>query len=154
MSKKNIIEVLALILVIVSTISLPFVIFAIEKYYVYAQGPKEARIINLTAIANGGIWTQEQVAGYNYWWKKFKRAEEIPVKLNEKILFRVKSSDVLHTFAIPSFRIGPEEVYPGKLTKVEFEADREGSFKYLCWLWCDEDHPKMHGKIIVTDEGK
>lgn len=154
MKKENIVEVLISILVIATIIAVPFAIFALKISYTYSTIPEEARVVNLTAIAKGGIWTQEQVAGYNYWWKKFRRAEEIPVKLGEKILFRVTSSDVLHTFAIPRFRIGPEEVYPGKLTKVEFEAEREGTFKYLCWLWCDDDHPNMHGNIVVSQGEK
>lgn len=154
MSNKKcdiIIEGLALILVALVLIGTPAVVWWYEKVYLPAQYGPDARIINLTAIATGGIWTEENVAGYNYWWKRFKRAEEVHITAGDRVVLRAKSTDVLHSFAIPRLRLGPFEVYAGKVKEIKFEADRPGRLKYLCWLWCSEDHPRLKGSIVVEE---
>lgn len=150
--KENLVELTALLLVILVLIGLPIAIWWYEQDYLPSRYPEGAKIINLSAMApeEGCLWTQERITSFNYWWKDFQHAEEIMVKEGDLVIFRVKSSDVLHSFGIPRFRIGPYEVEAGKVTEVEFEARREGRFKYLCWLWCSDCHSDLTGRIVVT----
>lgn len=151
--KENLIEIIALITIIAVLVAVPAAIIFYEKVYIPHQYGEGAKIINLSAMApkNGCMWTLDEVVGYNYWWKKFEPANEIKVKQGDKVIFRVKSTDVMHSFAIPRFRIGPYEVDAGKVKEVEFDAEREGNFKYLCWLWCSDCHADLNGRIIVED---
>ena len=146
-------EVFAFGCVVVLIVGLPLAVFWYEKIYLpRARYPKGSRIINLTAQApeKGCLWTLDTISGFNYWWKKFKPAKEILVKEGEQVVFRVKSSDVLHSFSIPQFHIGPYEIEAGKVKEIEFIADKVGNFKYLCWFWCSNCHENLTGRVVVT----
>lgn len=151
--KENLKEILALFTVLLILIALPFFIWRYENVKIPADYGKGAKVINLSAKVKDEecLWTLERISGFNYWWKKFKFADEIPVNVGDKVVFRVKSSDVLHSFAIPQFRVGPYEIEAGKVTEVKWTAEREGNFKYLCWLWCSDCHGDLSGQIIVGD---
>lgn len=157
MDKRTILkDLLALAVLVGILVGTPLLVWWYEHKYIPSTYPAGSHIVDLTAMAprHSCIWTLERIAGYNYWWKKFKFAKEIPINEGEKVIFRVKSSDVLHSFAIPRFRIGPYEVDAGKMKVVEFDANRAGGFKYLCWLWCSDCHPDLKGKIIVAKIGE
>lgn len=146
------IEFIAFFALIFIFVGLPWVINWYDSSYLPSRYPKGTKIINLTAKVsqNSCLWTLEKVNSLNYWWKKFKFAEEISVREGEKVVFRVHSADVLHSFAIPRFRIGPYEIAAGKVKEISFDAQREGSFKYLCWLWCSDCHGDLKGRVIVS----
>ncbi len=154
MRRENIIEAFLLIIVVASVVLVPFVILKINEYYVSSKFPKDAQVITLYGIAKEGIWTEEPVTAFNHWWKKFKRAEEITVRDNgTPIIFRVTSTDVIHSFAIPLYRIGPYDVKPGEFKEIEFRPDRPlRDTTFLCWQYCDKDHGEMKGRLIVVEE--
>lgn len=154
MKRENILEVSILIVVILSFIFVPYFIFKIDKYYVGSKYAKDTQVINLYAIAKGGIWTRERVDSYNYWWKKFERVSEIPIRDDgTPIIFRVTSSDVMHSFAIPLYRLGPYDIKPGEFTEVSLETEqRLRSTGFLCWQYCDKDHENMKGRIVISGE--
>lgn len=147
-------DTVALALVALIIFGLPAVIWWYEKAYLPSRYPEGTVIINLTARApeDGCLWTEDNINAFNYWWKKFKFAEEIAVTQGAPVVFRIKSSDLLHSFAIPRFRIGPYEVEAGKVKEVQFLAERAGKFKYLCWLWCSDCHGDLSGKIVVSTQ--
>jgi len=149
----NVLEAFILIFVLVSVVVVPFAIFRIDEYIVSSKYPENAQIITLYGISKGGIWTTERVTVFNYWWKKFKHAEEIPIYDDgTPIIFRVTSTDVIHSFSIPLFRVGPYEIKPGQFTVIEVKTERRmRSTKYLCYQYCDEDHEKMQGRLVVME---
>lgn len=132
-------------------VGLPLSINWYDKYQIMKAHPDIDRVILLTAKVSKGacLWTLDDVNGFNYWYKKFKFANEIHVKEGEKVLFRVRSADVTHSFAIPQYNIGPLEVPSGSIRNVEFTAAKKGKFIYLCWLWCSECHGDLKGRIVV-----
>ena len=156
MKKENIIEIFLLVLVVASVILLPLVIIKIDKYYLARKFPKNAQVITLYGIAKGGTWTQEPVNSFNYWWKRFKRAEEIPIRDDgTPIFFRITSTDVVHSFAIPLYRIGPYDIKPGEFTEVELKTDKElVDTGFLCWQYCDKDHEHMKGRLVILPKNE
>ena len=113
-----------------------------------------AKIITLTAIATGGIWTQENVIGLNYWWKTPSRTSEIPLKQGDHVVVRLRSVDVLHSFAIPILRLGPVDVPAGHTVDMTFDANRAGVLTFLCWQVCSPEHPGLRGRFLVEGQGK
>lgn len=103
-----------------------------------AAAPKSGKlhVFHLTGIAKPGMWTLDNVEGWNYWWRKPRRFSEMKVNKGDTVLIFLTSADVQHSLKIPAIGIGPIEVDPGHRKEVSFVADRAGSFPFLCGTVC------------------
>ncbi len=146
MTGKEAAGVLAVLLVLVG---LPLLLWYWRAVALAHRYPPDTRVITLTAIANGGIWTQEEIVGSNYWRKNPKRVEEMPLNQGDHVVLRLRSVDVLHSFAIPLLHLGPVDVPAGHTVELEFTADRAGVLTFLCWQVCSPDHSKLRGRFVV-----
>ena len=111
--------------------------------------PPNTKVITLTAVARGGIWTQQEIAGWSYWWLKPVPVQEISLNQGDHVVVRVRSADVLHSLAIPQLHLGPIEVPAGHTVEVAFDANRPGELTFLCWQVCSPDHSKLQGDFLV-----
>ncbi len=143
---KEGVGVLAVVLVIVG---LPLGLWYWRAEVVPSRHPSGTKFFHLTAVADGGIWTEEEVVGYNYWLGSPKRVEKIELEQGDHVVLRLSSADVLHTFAIPILRLGPVDVPAGHTVEVEFDAERTGRLTFLCWQMCSPEHPKLKGRFLV-----
>ncbi len=75
-------------------------------------------------------------------------AFDIYVPVDTKIVFRLKSRDVLHSFFVPKFRLKQDAV-PGMNIPVWFEAEETGTYDLICAELCGWGHYKMAGKVHV-----
>lgn len=73
---------------------------------------------------------------------------DITVPAATKVVFRLKSRDVLHSFFVPVFRLKQDAV-PGMEIPVWFEATQPGDYDLICAELCGWGHYKMAGKIHV-----
>jgi cytochrome c oxidase subunit 2 len=73
---------------------------------------------------------------------------DITVPEDTKVVFRLKSRDVLHSFFVPVFRLKQDAV-PGMDIPVWFEATEAGDYDLICAELCGWGHYKMAGKIHV-----
>ncbi len=153
MKWKEAAGVLAVVLVLAGLPVLLWYWRAVAPAHRYPPGTK---LITLTAVANGGIWTQEEVVGHNYWRRRPARAGEISLKQGDHVVVRLRSADLLHSFAIPLLRLGPVDVPAGHTVEVSFAADRPGVLTFLCWQVCSPEHPNLRGRFLVkgSDEEK
>lgn len=141
-------EAAGVLAVLVTLAGLPLLLWH-WRVGVLNRYPPGTKVITLTAIANGGIWTQEDVVGSNYWWRKPVRTEEISLQQGDHVVLRLRSVDVLHTFGIPLLRLGPVDVPAGHTVEVGFTAERAGVLTFLCWQVCSPDHPGLRGRFLV-----
>ncbi len=148
------IEAAGVLAVLAILLGLPFLLEYWRAVLLVRHYPPKTKLITLTAVAKGGIWTQEQVVGFNYWWKKPTPAREISLDEGDHVVVRLRSVDVLHSFAIPLLRIGPVEVPAGHTMEISFDADRPGVLTFLCWQVCSPDHQNLRGRFIVKSNGK
>ncbi|MCH7568015.1 MAG: cytochrome c oxidase subunit II [Nanoarchaeota archaeon] len=72
----------------------------------------------------------------------------ITIDQGDKVILNIKSVDVTHGFAVPQFGIDARLI-PGKNARVEFVADKKGSFPFVCSVVCGAGHSGMRGKIVV-----
>ncbi len=146
-------EFLAYILLLIVLVGLPFLCMRYHNYQKSHEYPPDAQIIEIRASAKEGEWITELVAGWNYWWKDFENADYIHVEKGRPVVLRVTSTDVLHSFAIPSiseFR-KPVDIKPGMWRTFEFTPEEADTLIYLCWQFCSDNHEDMHGNIVVVD---
>ncbi|HSB47635.1 MAG TPA: cupredoxin domain-containing protein [Candidatus Bilamarchaeum sp.] len=74
----------------------------------------------------------------------------ITVKKGDHVKITITSEDVTHGFAIPAFNVQTTES-PGNPGVVEFDADKTGSFPFMCSNFCGSGHAGMKGTLIVTE---
>lgn len=120
--------------------------FAVPKRY-----PPGTKIVHLTAISDSGIWTDEHVAGYNYWWKNPARIDSIRLARRERVALLLHSPDVQHSFAMRDLRIGPLQIPAGHTVEVKFETDSDRVLDFLCVQVCGRDHSQMKGSFLVGE---
>jgi len=73
---------------------------------------------------------------------------KIEVNEGDEVVLNVRSVDVAHGIAIPAFEIN-EYLSPGQTVRMEFVADRKGTFTFSCSVSCGVGHIGMIGKLIV-----
>jgi len=73
---------------------------------------------------------------------------EIKVKQNDIVKINLTSEDVPHGLAIKEYGINVS-VKKDEIKKIEFLADKKGTFTFYCSVFCGMGHSKMQGKLIV-----
>ena len=125
---------------------IPLVIFLAVfgwGWYIYHQMramPKNALEINV--LGKQWAWEVEYKNG-------FKAVNEIVVPIDQDVKILLTSSDVIHSFFVPSFRIKQDAV-PGRYTALWFRADKLGDFHLFCTEYCGTSHSAMIGKVKVV----
>ncbi len=81
--------------------------------------------------------------------KKFEFSPDtITVEQGVKVVINAKSIDVAHGFSLPDFNIN-ERLEPNQEVRIEFVADKKGTFSFFCSVPCGSGHGSMRGKLIV-----
>ena len=75
--------------------------------------------------------------------------DTIEVNEGDTVILNIKSIDVSHGIAIPNFGID-EFLSPGNEVRIEFIANKKGTFSFFCSVSCGVGHSGMRGKIIVN----
>ncbi len=65
--------------------------------------------------------------------------------------FMILSTDVLHSFYVPAFRVKQDAV-PGQENYAWFEPEDTGSYDIFCAEYCGERHSYMHSIVKVMPE--
>lgn len=73
---------------------------------------------------------------------------ELHVKINTTYHFELMSRDVVHSFAVPAFRL-KQDAMPGRTITGWFRANRLGTYDIQCTQMCGLGHGLMAGRIIV-----
>jgi cytochrome c oxidase subunit II len=73
----------------------------------------------------------------------------IRVNRGDRVILTVQAADVVHGLYVDGYGVNLR-VAPGTSQRVEFVADRAGTFRYRCAVTCGSMHPFMIGELIVT----
>ena len=72
----------------------------------------------------------------------------IVVNKGDRVKIVMTSTDVTHGFLLPDYKINTL-LSPGRPTTIEFVADKQGTFKFLCSVLCGSGHGSMKGTLVV-----
>ncbi len=123
---------------------IPFLIFMFVfgwGWYVYDQmrkPPKDSFEVNVMAKQ----WSWE------FKYKSGRSSPDLVVPVGKPVKLIMTSTDVLHSFFVPAFRI-KQDVVPGMFTNVWFNSDYEGEFQVFCTEYCGAKHSDMLAKVKV-----
>jgi cytochrome c oxidase subunit II len=75
---------------------------------------------------------------------------------NKQVLLKMQSTDVIHSFWVPEFRV-KQDVVPGRVTELRITPtlltlNKDKPFKVRCAELCGTSHYKMEQPVIVVDE--
>jgi cytochrome c oxidase subunit II len=73
---------------------------------------------------------------------------ELHVLVNTTYHFELMSRDVVHSFAVPAFRL-KQDALPGRTISGWFRPNRVGTYDIQCTQMCGLGHALMAGRVIV-----
>jgi len=128
---------------------IPTILLFIIFYYGYSSF-RELRTMPenaFTVDVLGKRWS------WTFTYPNGKRTTELYVPIGENIRLRLEApnGDVLHSFFVPSFRV-KEDVVPGKVTHLWFNATAVGNYDIECAEYCGVGHSMMLTKLEVMDK--
>lgn len=145
---------LLIVLLLAILVGLPAGIWTYERAFWRRQIPSDTKVFTLTGHTDRG-WISGVVKAYDILSFGDKSIPVnkpiIRVKKGDRVVFKLKSSDVVHGFSLKELGIFiAEGIPPGKVQMVSFVADREGTFTFSCNAICGPNHEKMQGTLVVT----
>ena len=90
---------------------------------------------------------------------EIKGARDLVLPSDTRILFKITSLDVIHSFWVPAFRIKKDAV-PGLITEIYMTATELGDFaeddgfRTQCAELCGTGHARMRTTVTVLDPGE
>lgn len=81
-------------------------------------------------------------------------SSELALPVNRQVLLKMSSSDVIHSFWVPEFRV-KQDILPGGEAFVRYlriTPTEEGFYKILCAELCGTYHNEMRADVIVMSE--
>jgi len=123
-------------------------LLVIAIFYVGMEGYMNLRrppigAYEVQAMAQKWTWSFSHRSGCN------ETVLRVPVNTPVKVL--MESQDVLHALFIPAFRV-KQDIVPGRVTYLWFEATQVGEFDLFCAEYCGKDHSMMRTKVIVQEQ--
>jgi cytochrome c oxidase subunit II len=101
-----------------------------------------------------------EVTGEQFWWRvaynpangtrPILSANEIRLPAGERVEFLLKSTDVIHSFWIPSLG-GKMDMIPGRVNRLSLLATKPGSYRGPCAEYCGTSHALMAFSVVVME---
>jgi len=146
-------DVFFLLLLIVIIIGLPYGIQTYDRQLWQKKIEPGAKEFTLTGDTKRG-WVLGEVHALNVLslGQSHDHVEKPVIKVHkgDRVVFKLKSSDVIHGFSLKDAGIIiTDGIHPGKVVLVSFIADKVGTFTFSCNAICGKNHEKMQGTLIV-----
>jgi len=78
-------------------------------------------------------------------------SQELHLPKGKQVLLRMTSSDVIHSFWVPEFRV-KQDVVPGRITELRITPIREGNYKVRCAELCGTSHAYMEKPVVISSQ--
>lgn len=108
------------------------------------------RVLTVDPQAN-----QIKVVGFQWGWRfEYPQgfvSNELYLPIDQQTVLKMESSDVIHSFWVPEFRI-KQDVLPGQITEYRITPNLLGSYVVSCAELCGSKHAYMVGNIHVVSE--
>jgi cytochrome c oxidase subunit 2 len=79
--------------------------------------------------------------------------DELHVKVDRVYHFKLEGADVLHSFAIPSFRL-KQDAIPGRVVTGWFKPNKLGQFDIQCAEMCGIGHGTMQSTLYIETDAE
>ena len=72
----------------------------------------------------------------------------IEIVQGDLVTIELKTEDIAHSLTIDDYRIA-KRISPGLPVKLEFRAERSGTFPFYCNLQIDDGCRRMRGELVI-----
>lgn len=114
-----------------------------------------------TAQLKAGNGLKINLTGKQWWWqveyedpvwsRRFQTANEIHVPVGKPLMLTLTSSDVIHSFWIPSLH-GKRDLIPGEVNTITVRADKPGVYRGQCAEFCGLQHAHMALFVVAEPQ--
>ncbi|WP_081952865.1 cytochrome c oxidase subunit II [Rhizobium sp. YS-1r] len=101
-----------------------------------------------------------EVTGEQFWWRvrylrqdgtvAFETANEVRIPVGERVIFSLKSPDVIHSFWIPVLG-GKMDMIPGRDNQLTLMAEKSGTYRGVCAEFCGSSHALMAFTVLAME---
>lgn len=116
--------------------ALAFLVAALPACAAFRRAPNQADVVTVRVSARQFAYEPAEI--------------RVPKGARVRLLFTTE--DVPHGLAIRGYEVSAVAT-PGKVTPIEFVADRPGRFLMYCTVFCGTGHPEHQGWLVV-EEGR
>jgi cytochrome c oxidase subunit 2 len=120
-------------------------------------------LVTITAIASptGTSALTIHVVAHQWWWEvhyitpggpSFTTANEIHLMVGQPVRIELTSADVIHSFWVPQIA-GKMDVIPGQTNITWLQADKPGTYRGQCAVFCGAQHAHM-ALLVIVDKPK
>ncbi|HEY0097417.1 MAG TPA: cytochrome c oxidase subunit II [Pyrinomonadaceae bacterium] len=122
-------------------IAMTIFVWGASLYFTLYRPPKDA--IEIFVVGKQWMWKFQHTEGQ-------REINELHVPVGAKVKLTMTTEDVIHSFAVPAFRIR-SDVVPGRYTFAWFEATKTGRYHLFCTEFCGTNHSGMTGWVEVME---
>jgi cytochrome c oxidase subunit 2 len=122
-------------------IAMTIFVWGTSLYFKLYRPPKDA--IEVFVVGKQWMWKFQHTEGQ-------REINELHVPVGAKVKLTMTTEDVIHSFAVPAFRIR-SDVVPGRYTYAWFEATKTGRYALYCTEFCGTNHSGMTGWVEVME---
>jgi cytochrome c oxidase subunit 2 len=122
-------------------IALGLLVWAVDLFVAQKRPPAAA--LSIRVVGRQWMWKVQHPTGRS-------EINELHVPVGRPVVLTMASEDVIHSFFVPAFRV-KQDVVPGRLTTMWFEATRVGEYHLFCAEYCGTDHSGMGGRVFVME---
>lgn len=78
-------------------------------------------------------------------------SDELHMPVGKQVLLQMTSSDVIHSFWVPEFRV-KQDLVPGRITQLRITPTMIHNFKVRCAELCGTSHAYMEKPVVVSSQ--
>jgi cytochrome c oxidase subunit 2 len=103
----------------------------------------DPQAIEINVIAQQWAWQFNYPQGFT--------SDKLYLPVNQQVVLKMQSRDVLHSFWVPEFRI-KQDVVPGRIEDYRVTPNLIGNYKVRCAELCGTNHSGMEKEVIVLSQ--
>jgi cytochrome c oxidase subunit 2 len=78
-------------------------------------------------------------------------SDELHLPVGKPVLLQMTSTDVIHSFWVPEFRV-KQDLVPGRITQLSITPTLVGGYKVRCAELCGTSHAYMEKPVVVSSQ--
>jgi cytochrome c oxidase subunit 2 len=78
-------------------------------------------------------------------------SDELHIPVDQQVLLQMTSTDVIHSFWVPEFRV-KQDLVPGRITELRITPTLIGNYKVRCAELCGTSHYSMEKPVVISTQ--